>query len=172
MQGNETAGQQMGGPGVSAGYRVTAGSGAERRASPRRPVIRSAKLVFGEANVIYDCLVLDESAGGVMIDLGAMVKVPEEVTIRFNSGGAFPAQRRWAAGTKAGFKFTGGQIISQETALRMKKAADILEIQGLGPAVQMLRAVRFLDNDELRRAAEDAESTMLRLQAVLTGRVA
>jgi hypothetical protein len=171
MQGNETAGQQEGGPGVNTACRMTAGFETERRASPRRPVIRSAKLVFGEANVIYDCLVLDESAGGVMIDLGAMVKVPEEVTIRFNSGGAFPAQRRWAAGTKAGFKFTGGQIVSQETALRMKKAADILEIQGLGPAVQMLRTVRFLDNDELRRAAEDAESAMGRLQAVLTRRV-
>jgi hypothetical protein len=171
MQSNETAERQAEGPAASAGNRMAAGFGEERRASPRSPVIRSAQLVFDQSNVVYDCLVLDESAGGVMIDLGAMIKVPEDVTIRFNSGGAFPAQRRWASGTRAGFKFTGAQIISQETALRMKKAADILEIQGLGPAMQMLRTVRFLDNEELRRAAEDAESAMLRLQAVLTGRV-
>jgi hypothetical protein len=168
---NEIVGQRADDADVSAGYRVGESSGAERRTTPRSTVIRSAKLVFGEANVVYDCLVLDESAGGVMIDLGAMIKVPEDVVIRFNSGGAFPARRCWATGNRAGFKFTGGQIISQETALRMKKAADILEIQGLAAAMQMLRTARFLDNEELRRAAEDAESAMFRLQAILTGRV-
>ncbi len=142
---------------------------AERRSAPRSPVIKSAKLVFGDASVVYDCLVLDESTGGVMVDLGTMIKVPEEVTIRFSGGAAYRAQRCWTAGTRAGLKFDGSQIVTQETALRMKKTAEILEIQGLPAAMQTLRVGRFFDNAELRRAAEEAEAAMARLQTVLGG---
>ena len=144
---------------------------AERRDTARNKVIKSAKLVFGAAHSVYDCLVLDESAGGALIDLGAMIALPERLTIQFNNGAAYPAERRWAAGTKAGLRFTGGQIISDDAAQRMHKIAGILQVQGLPIAMQLLRSARFLDNAELRRAAEEAEAAFIRLERFLTGRI-
>ena len=112
---------------------------AERRRAPRGQVIKSARLVFGD-NVVFNCLVLDESTGGVMVDLGAMVKVPEQLTIQFAGGNSFLAERRWMAGTKAGLKFLGGEVITPQTAERMRLLAGILQSQGITAAIQTLRA--------------------------------
>jgi hypothetical protein len=143
----------------------------DRRQSRRNPVIKSAKLIFTLTGAIHNCLVLDESPGGVLVDLGTMVVVPDDVTIQFANGATFLARRRWAAGTKCGLNFTGAQIISHETAIRMKKIADILRAQGLEAAISTLRATRFLDNIELRRAAEDVEAANARFEAALDGRL-
>jgi hypothetical protein len=142
---------------------------AERRRAPRSHVIKSARLVFGD-NVVFNCLVLDESTGGVMVDLGAMVKVPEQLTIQFAGGVSHLAERRWMVGTKAGLKFLGGQLITEQTAERMRLLAGILQSQGITAAIQTLRAARFFDNTILREAAEAAEAAHLRFVAVLTGR--
>jgi hypothetical protein len=139
----------------------------ERRQVSRRPVIRSAKLICGPGEGVFDCLVLDQSAAGVLIDMGTMLELPTELTIHFNSGGAFLARKAWAAGTKAGLNLLGSQVLSEETALRMKQAADLLTMQGLLPVVTTLRSARFLDHGELRRVAEDAEAAFMRLQHFL-----
>ncbi len=142
----------------------------DRRDAPRNKVIKSAKLVFGLSNSVYDCLVLDESSSGALIDLGTMIKLPERLTIQFSSGACYPAELRWAAGTKAGLRFTGGQIITEDVAQRMRRIADVMQAQGLPAAMQVMRSARFLDNLELRRAAEETEATYLRLQLILGGR--
>jgi hypothetical protein len=144
----------------------------DRRKARRNPVIKSAKIIFGSSGAVHDCLVLDESTGGVMADLGTMIKVPDEVTIQFAGGASFLARRQWSNGTKIGLHFTGTQIISHETALRMKKVADILRAHGLMAAIGTLRAARFFDNTELRRAAEDVEAANARFEAALDGRLA
>ncbi|HQT46504.1 MAG TPA: hypothetical protein PLY97_04705 [Acidocella sp.] len=118
----------------------------------------------------YNCLVLDESATGVLVDMGMVVNLPEEVTVQLQGGGTYLARRRWAVGSKAGLEFIGGQRITSDVALRMAKIADVLNIQGVVPAVATLRAARFFDNAELRRAAEQAEAAQLRLEAMLNGR--
>jgi hypothetical protein len=144
-----------------------AAGGIERRASRRNPVIKSARLVFTEVGAVHDCLVLDESLGGVLVDLGAMIQVPAEVTIQFTNGASYLAQRRWAVGTKAGLSFSGGQVISNETAKRMRAVAEILRNQGLPAAMSTLRAARFFDHGELRRAAEDAEAAFARFERAI-----
>jgi len=144
---------------------------AERRQARRNPVIKTAKLIFTAAGTVHNCLVLDESPGGVLVDLGVMIQVPDDVTIQFGNGATFLARRRWTAGTKSGLNFTGAQIISDEVALRMKRVADILRAQGLEAAIATLRAARFFDNIELRRAAEDVEAANARFEAALDGRL-
>jgi hypothetical protein len=141
--------------------------GIERRTARRNPVIKSARLVFHKAGAVHDCLVLDESTGGVLVDLGGMIKVPHEVTIQFTNGASYLAQKRWASGTKAGLSFSGGQVVSDETALRMRAVAEILHAQGLPAAMSTLRAARFFDHGELRRAAEDAEAAFARFERTL-----
>jgi hypothetical protein len=139
----------------------------ERRIAARVPVIRSAKLICGPAEGIFDCLVLDQSASGVLIDLGAMVALPDELTIQFSGGAAFLAHRAWAAGTKAGLHLVGAQLLTEQAAQRMKNAADLLEMQALPAVVSTLRAARFLDHLELRRLAEEAEAAYLRFETFL-----
>lgn len=143
---------------------------ADRRGAPRAPVIRSAKLTLGPGQGVLDCLVLDESPSGLMVDLGALLPLPEEVTVHLQGGATYLARRRWMAGTKAGLEFIGAQIITGETALRMMKLADVLHAQGLRAAVATLRAARYFDQPELRRIADEAEAAYLRLEAMLTGR--
>lgn len=145
---------------------------SERRNASRVPVIKSAKISvgLGGSQGIYNCLVLDESQSGVLVDLGTMVSLPDEVTLHMNSGATYLARRCWSAGTKAGLAFIGGQVVTGETVMRMRKMADVLQAQGTIAAVATLRAARFFDHAELRRAAEEAEAAYFRLEAILSGR--
>ena len=54
--------------------------------------------------------------------------------------------------------------------MRMRKMADVLQAQGVVGAVATLRAARFFDHAELRRAAEEAEAAYFRFEAILSGR--
>jgi hypothetical protein len=147
--------------------------GRERRATNRVPVLKSARLIVGADpnSYVYDCLVLDETPNGLMIDLGALVDLPAEFTIRLQ-GGTYLVRKCWSAGTKTGLHFEGNQIITKEAASRMIKIAEIMHDQGVAAACATLRGARYFDQDELRRAAEAAEAACLRLEAMLTGRQA
>lgn len=143
----------------------------DRRDFPRRPVIKSAKLLLpaGLGYGIYDCLVLDESPKGVLVDLGTPMDLPEEVNLRLN-GATYIARRCWSAGNKAGLAFSGGQILQNEVTARMRNIAQVLHAQGVPAAIHTLRTARFLGHEELRRVAEEAEGAYLRLEALLSGR--
>jgi hypothetical protein len=145
---------------------------SDRRDTSRKPVIKSAKIIVGASvsQSVFDCLVLDESQHGVLVDLGMVVNLPDEVTVQMGNGATYPARRRWSVGTKAGLEFSGAQIISSETAFRMLKVSDLLHAQGTQAAVAALRAARFFDMPALRAAAEEAEATYARLDMMLTGR--
>ena len=144
---------------------------AERRGDSRRPVIRSAKIFIGAngGGGVFNCLILDQSSAGVLVDMGTLAELPEEVTLQMSGGASYLARRCWAVGTKAGLEFIGGQIVTEETSQRMARIAEVLQRQGVGAAVATLRAARFLDHDKLRHIAEAAEAAVQRLEAALTG---
>lgn len=144
---------------------------AERRNTSRVPVIKSAKIITGgEINQgVLNCLVLDQSATGVLVDLGAVFALPEEMTLHMTGGATYKARRCWAVGTKAGLAFQGPQLLSTETAELMAQLGRLLQMQGLPSVMAALRAKRFFENEEVRSAAEAAEAAYLRLEAVLNG---
>jgi len=139
----------------------------DRRQGTRAMVIRSAKLVCGTAQGIYDCLVLEQSDSGVQVDLGVVVELPDLLTIQFSGGAAYMSRRVWQSGTRAGLQLEGAQLLSEQTAQRMRKFRELMDTQGLLTAVATLRAARFLDHVELRRLAEAAEGAYLRLDQFL-----
>ncbi len=142
---------------------------AERRNAMRTPVIRSAKIIAGGVNhSIYNCLVLDESTSGVLVDLGAMFPLPEEMTLQMTGGATYKARRCWAVGTKAGLAFVGAQMLSADTVDKLAQLGRMMQAQGLPAIMAALRAQRFFGSDEVRRTAEQAESAYLQLEAVLT----
>jgi hypothetical protein len=142
---------------------------AERRSMARTPVIKSAKLVVGEgySQGVYNCLILDESTGGVLVDLGAVFNVPDEVVLHMMGGATRRAKRRWAVGSKIGLEFIGGQLISVETTQEMAGIAKLIRVQGLPAGIAAMRAQRFFGQEELRQAAEDAEAAYYKLEAML-----
>ena len=144
---------------------------AERRAAPRSPVIKSAKLVVGGriSQSVFNCLVLDESANGAMVDLGSAFTLPEEMVLHMNSGPSYNARRRWAAGSKMGLEFVGEELVSAATAARMAEIGRTMRAMGLPVALEELREHRYFGHAELRRVAEEAEAAYLRLERLLAG---
>lgn len=142
---------------------------AERRNATRIPVIKSAKLVVGDgySQGIYNCLVLDESIGGALVDLGAVFSLPDEVIFHMMGGATHRARRCWAAGSKVGLEFVGDQIVSAETAQEMVEIAKLIRAQGLPAGIAALRAQRFFGQDTLRQVAEEAENAYHKLEAIL-----
>jgi hypothetical protein len=142
---------------------------SDRRKHPRDRVLKAAKVITPGGYSVFNCLVLDESRSGVFVDFGGMMTIPEEVTIQFASGAAFPAVPRWSAGGKCGFEFSGPQIISHEVANSMQAIAKILNDHGIQAAFDALRKSDFFDNRELRQIAESARFAHMKLEAALHG---
>src|SRR5271165_3280027 len=91
------------GRGMGVGPASLAGAGlVERRSVPRVPVIKSAKLLLGNAynESVYNCLVLNEAANGVLVDLGSIFVLPEEMVLQMASGPTHRVRRCWSAGSK------------------------------------------------------------------------
>jgi hypothetical protein len=75
-----------------------------RRQHRRTPTTKAAELQFVNQAERYDCLIIDESKGGMQIYFDEYVDLPEELTIRFGE----VAQRvrcRWSMSTRAGLEF-------------------------------------------------------------------
>ncbi|MDQ2763643.1 MAG: hypothetical protein M3Y22_09235 [Pseudomonadota bacterium] len=75
------------------------------RRSKRSRVLKSAKIIFGISGSTIDCLVLDETEGGLRVETDVVIQIPENVTIQYRSGAIVPARRRWARGTEIGLEF-------------------------------------------------------------------
>lgn len=142
---------------------------AERRQAARLPVIKSAKLVVGEgySQGVYNCLVLDESPGGVLVDLGAIFSLPDEVVLHMMGGATRRARRCWSVGPKVGLEFVGDQLVSVETTQEMVGIAKLIRVQGLPAGIAAIRAQGFFGQEALREAAEEAEAAYYKLEAML-----
>jgi len=146
---------------------AAAQAGADQRRAKRERVIKRAKIIYGFSGSTIDCHVLDESPYGLMIETESMVAVPEQLTVSLEGSGMFHVVRRWALGNKIGLELVGPQIIDEATHLRMQSILEILDRQGVGPAMRILRADRFFDNQSLRHAAEAADQAMAELRTIL-----
>lgn len=144
---------------------------AERRVAPRFGVIKSAKLLVGEgyAQGVYDCLVLDESDTGALVDLGTVVNLHEEMVLQVAGGAQRRARRCWAVGSKAGLEFFGAPLRSSEVARGMQEVARLIESKGLAAGMIALRGLAFFDEPALREAALQAEAACAKLSDLLKG---
>ncbi len=143
--------------------------GMERRSAARMPVIKSAKLLLGEGygQGVINCLVLDEAANGVLVDLGTMFVLPEEMVLQMASGLSRRVCRRWSAGSKFGLEFIGGPLVSKEAGAQMASLGRSLWTQAIPLVIADLRAQRFFGHEELRQAAEEAEMAYRKLENTL-----
>lgn len=158
------------GPMAAADGRTQADSGwAERRSAARMPVIKSAKLLLGSdfSQSVINCLVLDEAANGVLVDLGSTFLLPEEMVLQMASGPSYRVRRRWSAGSKFGLEFMGGPLVSKEAGAQMAELGRALWTKPIPLVIADVRAQRFFGHEELRQAAEEAEAAYRKLEQVL-----
>lgn len=139
---------------------------ANRRRTPRASMLKRAQILAGEA--IYDCVVLDGSAGGARVELETPTALPERVKLRFVGGVAAPAIQRWRNGTQSGLELLEeGRQLSPVEAERAWTAYEALRDGQLDRALRLLRQDHFYDDEALRDAAEAAEAARTRLEAAL-----
>jgi len=143
---------------------------AERRRAPRTQIIKSARVVFEEGNpdTVFECLVIDESRTGVLVNLGTPIDLPNNLILKITGGAVYLTRRVWFSDTRAGLEFIGDPIISEETGHRMLVIWDILQKNGLSAANQELILADFFGNKGLRQAAIDAEASFKRLNSILS----
>lgn len=140
---------------------------SDQRRAKRQRVLKMAELVFDPPGTFIDCVVIDESCFGVMLETMVMAEVPERVKIRFVGGPTFAALRRWAAGNKVGLEFAGLFPEDEATKRQARAIKNVLKEACVHAAVQMLRELDFFENSELRAAAEEAEIAMAKLESAL-----
>jgi hypothetical protein len=76
----------------------------DARAAPRRRVLRSGRLAYGEG-FSAECPIRDESATGARISVGAHPLPREVVLVCVSTGVAYEAQVVWRRGQDAGLRF-------------------------------------------------------------------
>jgi hypothetical protein len=139
----------------------------DKRRAERQRVLKMAQLVYGIPGTPIECLVIDESRLGVMLETLELADVPERVKIRFIGGPTFAALRRWASGNKIGLEFAGLFPEDEATKRQVGAIKKVLKDIGVHAAVQMLREFDFFENAQLQTAAEDAEIAIARLESAL-----
>ena len=76
----------------------------ERRAKPRRRVLKSASMVTNHRNSVINCVVRNISDDGAALKLDGPVSIPEEFELRVD-GKIQPAEPVWHHGLTLGVKF-------------------------------------------------------------------
>ncbi len=76
----------------------------ETRSAPRRRVLRSGRLAYGEG-MSADCPIRDESTTGARISVGDHPLPREVMLVCLSTGVAYEAQVVWRRGQDAGVRF-------------------------------------------------------------------
>jgi len=96
---------------------------SESRGAPRRRVLRSGQLAYGEG-MSADCPIRDESATGARISVGAHPLPRDVVLVCVSTGVAYEAQVIWRRGQDAGVRFGRRHLLNRpaptpSTSLRL-----------------------------------------------------
>jgi hypothetical protein len=147
----------------------------DNRTNRRSRVLKGGKIIFGVYDEsVIDCLILDESPSGARVQTELLLTLPDVVKLRFQSGATYSAVCSWTRGKEIGFKFIGADALSKDGAKQAQVTRQILHDRGMKDALAHLASVRYFDDHEFRRLAEDAVATQARfvsaLEALAAGR--
>jgi hypothetical protein len=116
---------------------------------------------------VHKGIVLDESPDGVLLDLGKTIAVPSAVMFRFGYGPVLHAVNRWSVKTKLGLQFIERDVAMGQKVSRLENVKNILEMHGPSAAFRILRDMRFFENYNLQKTAEEAVAADMRLKKAL-----
>ena len=139
-----------------------------KRIAARQAVLKGAQLVFGAS--VIDCLVLNMSDTGARIRTGAVVFVPEELTLKMRGGASFAARTVWTRGVEIGLALAPVVSLPDEQAALAWRLYDLVRGLDLAEPLSLLGAQDFFGDLTLRNAAEQAEAGLRRLEILLASR--
>jgi hypothetical protein len=94
-------------PGAPPARPPAAGRKYQRR-SPRRPVLKEGKVIFGQDHSIIDCIIDNQSDGGAHIIMASSDGVPPDFYLAEASRGIIhKAEVAWRAATGMGVRLLG-----------------------------------------------------------------
>lgn len=136
----------------------------DRRRDRRERLLLRAKIVVGDG--VYDCILLDQTAGGARIETLLPLTLPERFSLRFPDGRQLACERRWSSGRRMGVMLlrTGGKGGREEKAEAILQTFKDMHIEQF---FGMLRSENFLQSTELGELAWQAESAVRRLGLAL-----
>ena len=80
----------------------------EKRSSPRRRALKSARLVFGNLDRVFDGTIRNLSEGGVMVKVDNTHLIPDELLLYIDSENIRrPVRVVWRTDTELGLEFSG-----------------------------------------------------------------
>lgn len=122
---------------------------ADRRRHFRKPVNKFAELTLRTGEAFFDCTVIDESDGGVQVELDEEIDLPDEVVIRFSDHASQLVRRCWSLGTKIGYQFIDPAPAMRRTVKDVPPPARAAEPVSIGEFACITPAALGLDHTEM-----------------------
>jgi hypothetical protein len=122
---------------------------ADRRRHFRKPVRKAAELTLRTGEDVFDCTVIDESEGGLQVELGEEIELPDEVVIRFSDHASQLVRRCWSLGTKVGYQFIDPAPAMRSTTKDVPPPAPHAEPSTIGEFACVTTAALCLERQEM-----------------------
>ncbi len=135
------------------------------RQEGRQPVLKSAKIAFG--NSVVDCLVINLSRTGIRASTEGFIEFPEMVTIELRSGGLWHARRCWQRGCDTGFELTRFAGLSVTAGVTATMLWERLVNSSVKPVARDLAAASWFEYPPLEAAALALELALSNLACEL-----
>ncbi len=127
---------------------------ADRRQHVRRRVQQEAALVLRDVH--YQCNILDQSDGGVLVQAEQALALPEEAVIKFSDSASQLVRRCWASANRAGYQFV--QLVPVQRHWRHdhppEAPVDVLALNNFVAASQALLNLYATSPDRLHSIAQ------------------
>jgi hypothetical protein len=78
----------------------------ERRRLPRRPVLKTAKIIFRGGASMISCVVLDQTEKGARLKLNSALGIPHAFNLQITDEPSRPCEVVWRAGAEMGITYT------------------------------------------------------------------
>jgi len=79
--------------------------GESRRRHPRSRTLKSAQIVYNNANCLAECTIVNISEGGAALQLTDYVEYPSQFVLKINRGPTHRCEICWQRGNKMGVRF-------------------------------------------------------------------
>jgi hypothetical protein len=127
--------------------------------------LRSAKIHFN--NSVVDCIIVDQSPGGVRISTDVQMPFPKQVIVELRSGERWSAMLRWQQGLESGFQYETFAGLSEEFRQDALDLYDKVYRTGIFDVLQQLDRKGCFGNADLKAATKSADESLRGLISLL-----
>ncbi len=144
------------------------GERPQRRASPRRRIMKGAVLVTDEG--VFDCVVLELSDTGARVRSLQPVELTGPAMLKLTGGARYSATRRWAKGQEMGLWIEEDVSEMDAKAMMAWRVYEDVRMLSIRQSIGLMKAVDFFGDAKMRAEAERVEEGLRKLECDLANR--